>query len=54
MEQPHSDELPTIRADVGQLLRDLKQLAKFARPTEQRLQTGSSSGKAPCASATGR
>ena len=48
MEQPHPDELPTIRANVGQLLQDLKQLATFARPTEQRLQTGSSSEKASC------
>jgi hypothetical protein len=54
MEQPHPDELPTIRANVGQLLQELKQLATFARPTEQRLQTGSSSEEASCASATGR
>ena len=50
MEQPHPDELPTIRVNVGQLLQDLKKLATFARPTEQRLQAGSSSEKASCAS----
>ncbi len=54
MEQSHPEELPTIRANVGQLLQDLKQLATFARPTEQRLQTGASSGKAPCATANGQ
>ena len=54
MEQPHPDELPTIRADVGQLIQELQQLATFARPTEQRLQTGSSSRKAPCATTNGR
>ena len=54
MEQPHPDELPTIRANVDQLLQDLKQLATFARPTEQRLQTSSSSERASCASANGR
>ncbi len=54
MEQPHPDELPLIRANVDQLLQDLNQLAKYARSNEQRLQTGSSSAKASCASATGR
>ena len=54
MEQPHPDELPTIRVNVGQLLQDLKQLATFARPTEQRQQTGLSSEKAPCANAKGQ
>jgi hypothetical protein len=54
MEQPHPDESPTIRANVDQLLEDLKQLAKFARPTEQRQQAGLSSEKASCASANGQ
>jgi len=54
MEQPHPDELPTIRADVGQLLQELQQLATFARPTEQQLQTGTSSEKALCATANGQ
>jgi hypothetical protein len=54
MEQPHPDELPTIRANFGQLLEDLKQLATFARPTEQRQQSGLSSEKASCASAKGQ
>ena len=47
MEQPHPDELPTIRANVDQLLQDLKQLATFTRPTEQRPQAGLSSEKTP-------
>ena len=54
MEKPHPDELPTIRADVSQLLQELQQLATFARPTEQRLQTGASSGKATSASGKGQ
>ncbi len=45
MEQPHPDELPTIRADVGQLLQDLQQLVKFATPIEKRQQSGSPSAK---------
>jgi hypothetical protein len=54
MEQPHPDESPTIRANVGQLLQDLKQLATFAKPAEQRRQPGLSSEKASCASAKGQ
>lgn len=54
MEQPQPDELPTIRANVDQLLEDLKQLATFARPTERRQQAGLSSEKASCTSAKGQ
>jgi hypothetical protein len=36
------------------LLQELQQLVRYARPTEQRLQTGSSSAKASCASAKGQ
>lgn len=42
MEQPNPGELPPIRANVDQLLQDLKQLATFARPTEGRQQAGAS------------
>ncbi len=54
MEQPHPEELPTIRAKVDQLLQELKQLVKHATPTEKRQQTDSSSAKASSASANGR
>ena len=54
MEQPQPGELPPIRANVDQLLQDLNQLAEFARPNEQRQQSGSSSQKAPCVVAKGQ
>jgi len=54
MEQPHAGELPPIRANVDQLLQDLDQLAKHARPNEQPQQAGSPSAKASSVAAKGQ
>lgn len=54
MEQPHAGEMPTIRANVDQLLQDLNQLAKYARPNKQRQQSGSSFQKASSVVAKGQ
>jgi len=54
MDQPNTGELPPIQANVDQLLQDLKQLAKYARPNEQRQQSGSPSAKASSDAAKGQ
>jgi len=43
MDKPYADELPTIRANVDQLLQELKQIARHSTPTNLPQQSGSSS-----------
>ncbi len=45
MGQPHTDELPTTHANVDQLIDELQQIVKYAKPVERRQDADSAAGQ---------
>lgn len=54
MGQLQADEHPATQANVDQLLHDLQQLVKYAKPADQWQETGPSSAQQPSIIAKGR